>query len=88
MKTLEQIKDEIAKHLSDKSWVQLMSYDYEYCLGISKIYSVEDLMDMVAKRYAVNVAVQVLEDAANKIKLGDTISNITKQILQTEIKLP
>lgn len=48
----------------------------------------EDRFIYAMKEYAKQVAKQALKDASENVKLGDTISNISKQILQTEIKLP
>lgn len=58
MKTIDEIKDEYAEHLADvfdrdfSSWKEMIDTDFEIGSGICKIYSIEELMEQVAIRYA------------------------------------
>lgn len=65
MKTLPEIKNEVAQHYSKRSWDEMNAYDFEYGVGASKIYTSEELMDIVAKQYAA----QALKEAAERVTM-------------------
>lgn len=85
MKTLTEIKDDYAKHLAEvhnrrhvfDTWDEMMSTDFEYGNGVSKIYSECGLWYNVC----ILAQKQALNNASESIKLGDTINNISKSIL-------
>lgn len=87
MKTLEEIKDEVAQELGFLDWEE-MFYEDGYEIGDNGI-------DEVAKRYAKEVAKEALRNAsenAKTIKNGNSGSwfdaGIDKQSILSETNLP
>lgn len=74
MKTAEEI---VISHLKDG-----------FLLGSNPAHVPIHNVVILMKEYAIQVTNQALNDAAEKIKLGDTVTAIQKSILLTEIKLP
>lgn len=69
MKTLYEIKEEVAKALGHNGWGRMML--------IMDGYVGEVTVDMVAKRYAIEVAKQALEDAAENARMCEDGISIT-----------
>ena len=63
MKTLEEIKNEVAKEIGYDSWNDFTFWNSR------NIVSIERLMNDVAKRYAKEVAIASLEKASENAKL-------------------
>lgn len=71
MKSLQEIKDELARHLtsvfagSERDWHDMIHHDFEYGTGVSKVYSLDQLVDEVAVIFANQTAAAALKNAAD-----------------------
>lgn len=69
MELLEYIKEKHTRRLREvferdfTSWQEMLDTDYKQGNGVSEIYSLEELMDEVAKLYAKQIAKEALEIA-------------------------
>lgn len=82
MKTLSQIKDEVAR---EKGYNDFYTMQFPYDMVC------EEDINEIAKRYAQSVADQALKDAAERAEVENCygVFIVDKQsILETEIKLP
>lgn len=84
MKTLDEIKEEVAKERGYQSFDEMMWFNDDLIR--------EDTLDAIAKRYAAEVAKQALEDAAENAEVEyydwDRARVDKESITETGIKLP
>lgn len=79
MKTLEEIKNEVAAELGKKNWSNLLHLHGG---------ATDSVWDMISKRFAIEVAKQALKNADKRVGMFPNYRNLVEDKILNESNIP